>query len=232
MKPRTSRARRRLHVPRGWIVLWLLLAAGTSVIGRWVTDAPQQALRLLGRDVPQPVPARGIPFAEPINRAAARHGLDPALVAAVVAIESNFDPAALSPKGARGLMQVMPQTWPEVAPAACRAPECAFRPDANLDAGARYLRRMLVRFGGDVGLALAAYNAGPEAVARYGRPRYPETERYVRNVSLAWLEMRRGAGFLHPWALSAIRSFEVWQAAFWVGLLACAGVTLAIVRAA
>jgi soluble lytic murein transglycosylase len=170
-----------------------------------------------------------MPFADQINRTAVRHGLDPALVAAVVAIESDFDPRAVSPKGARGLMQVMPQTWPEVAPEDCPALACAFQPEANLEAGSRYLRRMLSRFGGDVRLALAAYNAGPGAVARHdGVPPYPETTEYLRRVSLAWLELRRAGGSLHALKLSGIRSFGVWETAFHGGLLTTAVVTLAI----
>jgi soluble lytic murein transglycosylase-like protein len=209
------------------------LVLATSVVGQWVVFAPQQALRLLEQGVPHAVRARDIPFADQINQSAARHGLDPALVAAVVAIESNFNPRAVSPKGARGLMQVMPQTWPEVAPAACRALACAFQPEANLEGGSRYLRRMLLRFGGDVTRALAAYNAGPGAVERHGGPPpYPETEQYLRRVSLAWLELRRGEGSVHPFVLNAIRSYEVWETAFRGGLLASALVTLAIVWAA
>jgi hypothetical protein len=90
----------------------VLLVLATSLAGQWVVFAPQQALRLLEHGVPHPAPARGGPFADQINGAAARHGLDPTLVAAVVAIESSFDPSAVSPMGARGLMQVMPPTWP------------------------------------------------------------------------------------------------------------------------
>jgi soluble lytic murein transglycosylase-like protein len=109
--------------------------------------------------------------------AARRHGLDPDLVQAVVAVESGFRPDALSPKGAQGLMQLMPRT------ARSLGVKDAFDPADNLDGGTRYLRALVTRYGGDVKHALAAYNAGEGAVARHGGvPPYPETLAYVRKV--------------------------------------------------
>lgn len=115
---------------------------------------------------------------EPLIRAAAeRAGVDPALVAAVAKAESGFRADAGSPAGARGLMQLMPST------AAGLGVTDILDPAQNLDAGARYLRAQLDRFGGDVRLALAAYNAGPGAVTRYGGvPPYQETQTYVTRV--------------------------------------------------
>jgi soluble lytic murein transglycosylase-like protein len=108
---------------------------------------------------------------------ARRHGLDPALVLAVVAVESGFQPRALSPKGAQGLMQLMPATARELGVSD------AFDAEQNLDGGARYLRALLEQSGGDVRLALAAYNAGPGAVKRHGGvPPYRETRQYVEKV--------------------------------------------------
>jgi soluble lytic murein transglycosylase-like protein len=112
-----------------------------------------------------------------VERAAAREGLDPALVHAVILVESRYDPVSRSPKGARGLMQLMPAT----------ARRFGVRditdPAQNIDAGTRYLRLLLDRFG-RVELALAAYNAGEEAVERHGRviPPYSETLAYVPRV--------------------------------------------------
>jgi soluble lytic murein transglycosylase-like protein len=109
--------------------------------------------------------------------AATRHGLDPELVLAVVGVESAFEPRAVSPKGARGLMQLMPRTARELGVAD------AFDAEANLDGGSRYLQALLKRYGGDLRRALSAYNAGPGAVARHGGvPPYPETRDYVRRV--------------------------------------------------
>ncbi len=109
--------------------------------------------------------------------AARRHGLDPALVLSVVAVESGFRPEAVSPKGAQGLMQLMPRT------AASLGVSDAFDPEQNLDAGVRHLEALVRQYGGDLTRALAAYNAGQGAVARYGGvPPYPETRAYVRRV--------------------------------------------------
>jgi soluble lytic murein transglycosylase-like protein len=109
--------------------------------------------------------------------AALRHGLDERLVLAVIAVESGFDPAAVSPKGAQGLMQLMPAT------AASLGVADAFDPAANVDGGARHLRSLLSRYGGDLRRALAAYNAGAGAVARHGGvPPYRETRAYVESV--------------------------------------------------
>jgi soluble lytic murein transglycosylase-like protein len=111
-----------------------------------------------------------------IRSAALAQGLEPALVKAVIAAESNFDPQAVSHKGAQGLMQLMPQT------ARSLGVTDSLVPSQNIDGGSRYLRAMLDRYG-DVSRALAAYNAGPEAVDRYrGIPPYRETRAYVARV--------------------------------------------------
>lgn len=106
----------------------------------------------------------------------ARYRIDPALIEAIVAAESGFDPKATSAAGARGLMQLMPKT------AAALDVADAYDPAQNVAAGTRYLRGLWDRFG-ELDLAVAAYNAGPNAVLRYGGiPPYPETRRYVREV--------------------------------------------------
>lgn len=122
-----------------------------------------------------------LPYGTLMVAAGQRYGIDPALIAAVVQVESGFDPRAVSPAGAKGLMQLMEAT------AAMLGVRDAFDPAQNIDAGARYLRDMLQRFDGDVRLALAAYNAGPAAVERAGgMPAYPETQAYVRSVLEAY----------------------------------------------
>ncbi|NCO69052.1 MAG: lytic transglycosylase domain-containing protein, partial [Acidobacteria bacterium] len=117
-----------------------------------------------------------MPYAADIERAAAAAGLHPRLVAAVVAVESNFKPYAVSRVGAAGLMQLMPAVWLGQRLAT------PYDPATNLLAGARHLRGLIDRFG-DVTLALAAYNAGVAPVERYGGvPPYRETRAYVRDV--------------------------------------------------
>jgi soluble lytic murein transglycosylase-like protein len=118
-----------------------------------------------------------VPFGAEITAAAKKHGIDPALLAGLVKQESGFNPNAGSPAGARGLTQLMPGT------AAGLGVTNVLDPLQNLDGGARYLRQQLDAFGGDVTRALAAYNAGPGAVQRYGGvPPYAETQNYVRIV--------------------------------------------------
>ncbi len=109
--------------------------------------------------------------------ASRRYGLEPALVLAVVAVESGFRPEAVSPKGAQGLMQLMPRT------AAALGVSDPLDPEQNLDAGVRHLEALLKQYNGDLRRALAAYNAGQGAVAKHsGVPPYRETREYVKRV--------------------------------------------------
>ncbi len=113
-----------------------------------------------------------------IDEAAARHHVDPSLVRSVVKVESNFNPNAVSPKGAMGLMQLMPST--------ARSLNVAnpFDPAQNVDAGVRHLRKLLDSYGGNIRLSLAAYNAGSGAVAHSaGVPHFRETQDYVRRIT-------------------------------------------------
>jgi soluble lytic murein transglycosylase-like protein len=117
--------------------------------------------------------------------AGARNGVDPVLLYAIMHRESSFKPGAISPKGARGLMQLMPAT------AARFGVRNIFDPAQNIDGGARYVRWLLNRFGGDVRLALAGYNAGEGAVDKYaGVPPYRETQEYVRLIGARYALMR------------------------------------------
>ena len=112
-----------------------------------------------------------------IEQVAARYELDPLLVRAVIEVESAYNPFAVSPKGARGLMQLMPQTARRLGV------RDSFNPWENVEGGVRYLKYLLEMFHGDQRLALAAYNAGEGAVFRYGGiPPYPETAWYIYRV--------------------------------------------------
>ena len=141
-----------------------------------VPDAP--AFRVTRPTTPN---AAHEPFEPLVQEYAARYGLRPGLVRAVIQVESGFDPGAMSPKGAMGLMQLMPATARALG---VRRP---YDPTENIRGGTAYLRQLLDRYGGDEVLALAAYNAGSGSVDRYGGqvPPYRETRDYVRKVGSA-----------------------------------------------
>ena len=114
---------------------------------------------------------------ELVEEAASRHRVDPELVHAIVQVESNYNPYAVSNKGARGLMQLIPATARRFGVVN------SFDPQANLDGGIRYLKYLMGMFNGDLQLSLAAYNAGEMAVARsQGVPPYRETRNYIRKI--------------------------------------------------
>jgi hypothetical protein len=126
-------------------------------------------------------PVAGDPakYEDTVRKTAKRYSLEPSLVKAVIRAESNFDPMAISPKGAMGLMQLMPDT------ARLHEVRNAFDPTENIHGGARHLRYLMDRYAGKLDLVLAAYNAGTKPVDECrGIPRIPETQEYVRRVRL------------------------------------------------
>jgi len=130
---------------------------------------------------PQPQPAATTPHPfdlnETVKAASGAYKLDPDLVTSVIRAESGFNVHAISPKGAQGLMQLMPQTATELGV------HNAFDPQANVEAGTRYLRELLERYDFDLVKALAAYNAGPQRIDQYGGvPPYFETKAYVARI--------------------------------------------------
>ncbi len=125
------------------------------------------------------------PFEKFIRAAAKRYDMDADLIHCVVAVESNFNPKAISPKRASGLMQLLPQT------AAHYGVKNIFDPEENINAGTRYLKELLGKYH-DLTLALAAYNAGPERVDQYGRrvPPYLETMKYVQRIAKSYAKIK------------------------------------------
>ncbi|RYL89788.1 lytic transglycosylase domain-containing protein [Sporolactobacillus sp. THM7-4] len=112
-----------------------------------------------------------------VSQIARKYSVDPALVASVIAAESGGNPDATSSSGAKGLMQLMPET------AAALGVTDPYDPARNIEGGTKYLRSMLDRFGGNTSLALAAYNAGPQNVIKYGGvPPFSETRTYIKRV--------------------------------------------------
>jgi Transglycosylase SLT domain len=167
----------RIHVTgyeRVGDTLRLTMAGGTLEI-------PAETLvRIDPEDIFLPVKIKSldVPFASFISESAQLHGVAPELVASVIAVESNFNPNAVSWRSARGLMQLMPQT------AARFGVTKVFDPRQNIEAGTRYLKELLLRYNGDLALTLAAYNAGPDRVEQYRSvPPYRETRDYVRRVT-------------------------------------------------
>jgi soluble lytic murein transglycosylase-like protein len=169
---------------------WKPVPAPNAAAMRAARSAAAEVNEYLGHESNQSATARIVnanfrgPIASPgdidnaIEQAAARHNVDPNLVRAVVKVESNFNPNAVSRKGAMGLMQLMPSTARQLK---VRNP---FDPEQNVDAGVRHLKQLLESYDGDIKLTLAAYNAGAGAVARSsGVPRYAETQNYVRRIT-------------------------------------------------
>lgn len=137
-------------------------------------------------------------FTDIIDRAAKQHEVDPALVRAVIHAESAFSPNALSPKGAQGLMQLMPATAEELGV------RDAFLPEQNIDGGVRYLAWLLAQHDGDTRLATAAYNAGPGAVRRHqGVPPFSETKTYIKRVDILHKRYREALRSANPLAATA-----------------------------
>jgi soluble lytic murein transglycosylase-like protein len=152
------------------------------------------AARTLSATTAAPAPAgtselpASVPYGDQITAAARRHGLDPALLAGLIRQESGFNPSAGSSAGAQGLTQLMPGT------AAGLGVTNSLDPAQAIEGGAKYLAQQLKAFGGDVARGLAAYNAGPGAVQRFGGvPPYAETQNYVRKVQAFAAEYRAAA---------------------------------------
>jgi membrane-bound lytic murein transglycosylase MltF len=144
-------------------------------------DVPTSEIDRFEKDLSVLAPGKTLPSSQPmnevINTVSSRHHLDPDLINSVIHAESGFNPRAVSPKGAQGLMQLMPQTASRLGVVD------SFDPGANVEGGTRYLRELLERYNFDLIKALAAYNAGPQRVEQYhGVPPYYETQAYVARI--------------------------------------------------
>jgi len=161
----------RLQLQGGWMDV-----STTDV----VKIEPEEVFAPIVQPAAAPSPAADAnqpPYRELILAAASRYGLDAELISSVVEVESNFNPKAISAKNARGLMQLLPET------AARLGVKDIFDPKENIDAGTHYLHDLLQLYKNDLTLALAAYNAGPDKVQKYGNvPPYRETQSYVKQV--------------------------------------------------
>lgn len=165
--------------------------------GGWVDVQTADVLKIEPEEVFTPVapdpPATpsappAPPYRELVSAAASRYGVDAELISSVMEVESHFDAKAISPKNARGLMQLLPQT------AARLGVKNIFDPQENIEAGTRYLKELLQLYNNNLTLALAAYNAGPEKVQKYGNvPPYRETVSYVNQVKRKYQKSKSAA---------------------------------------
>ena len=196
-----------------WLGVWILLLVvktspsfaedkiqafvnpdGKIIFTNLVNNTPAPVAALPGDVFNKEVP---VPLKTMVDTIAQTHGVDPALVLAVMKTESNFDRWAVSRKGALGLMQLIPETGRRFGV------RDFFDPQQNVDGGVRYLRFLLEKFKGNVDLSLAAYNAGENLVQRLGRiPAIPETTNYVRRIR-AMYKTKSARALLAPMAPAA-----------------------------
>ena len=184
-QPRPGSADIYQYTDESGVVHFSNVSVGTSKKFKRVRTEPtlqrdQEAAPRAAAASPAPRPSSGAPssaYADIINAACDRHGVDPALVHALVKVESDFNPTALSRKGAMGLMQLMPQTAMDMNVGN------SFNPNENIDGGVKYLKYLMDRYEGNLSLALAAYNSGETAVKKWGTiPPFRETQNYVQRI--------------------------------------------------
>jgi hypothetical protein len=166
-----------------------------QMTGGWVEVAVADVTAVEPEDTfkpipePPPGPVAVPPYTELVNAASSKYGVDADLISSVIAVESNFDPKAVSRKNARGLMQLLPETADRFGV------KDIFDPRENIEAGTRYLKELLQMYNNDLALTLAAYNAGPDRVQYYGGnvPPFRETISYVRQVKRTYAKSKSGS---------------------------------------
>ncbi|NJN64531.1 MAG: lytic transglycosylase domain-containing protein [Acidobacteria bacterium] len=193
-----------LQTRQALVVRSVTIEAGSAILdfgGGNTMRIPEASIREIRPIAPDPAPPapepnrvswqqkpwypRVQPYESLFLAAAKRHGVEPELIVSVAHQESRFDPFAISPKGAQGLMQLMPAT------ASTLQVDDPFDPAQNIEGGTKWLKRLLDLYAGDLDLALAAYNAGEKAVERYGGiPPFRETQDYVRTVRETYQALR------------------------------------------
>ncbi|HHY47636.1 MAG TPA: lytic transglycosylase domain-containing protein [Firmicutes bacterium] len=240
--------RGRRSTRQGWIFYYMMFClallltwlGASSALGR----NERAGLAALSRFSQGKAEVDSCPYAAEINLYALKTDLDPSLVAAVIAQESAFNPNAISPKGARGLMQIMPEVFKALNPESkCQADheppscgeDCIFDPVTNIKTGVKLLRSLIEDFDGDVITALAAYNAGGEAARKYqgdktpdGLPPYPETQQYARRIALLWPAFRSQGAHRAVFLTNLVVKVNSWAA--WANLAAWGLLFLWIVR--
>ena len=184
-----------------WYALLVLLLIDAAVItlARYLAEGYRQAVfDEFNSSAGKWQEVKKVPYADFINRYGKVYQLNPEVTAAVIQAESSFQPRAVSRAGANGLMQIIPDTWKQVNKRVniCKgrhagecSTECYFEPELNIGIGTAYLSELVQRFNGNMILALAAYNAGPGVVERYGGvPPYQETQEYVERIVGYWYQ--------------------------------------------
>lgn len=172
-----------------------------TVVGGTIEIPADELVRVEPEEIFLPTsagPQIQTPYADQVSAAANKYGVDPELITAVIAVESNFNPKAVSPRFARGLMQLRPEV------VARYGVTDVFDPAQNIDAGTHYLKELLEKYNQDLTLSLAAYNAGPDRVDQYGGvPPYPETQNYVRRITQGLKKKNSLVGTRQPRGVSS-----------------------------
>jgi hypothetical protein len=202
--------RRKGTLDKTWLFsffLFITVVMGLTGIGILVTEGPMiKTMKMMATVTEnQEILAGNLqPIIRLINKNALENNVDPNLVFAIIKSESNFNAMAKSTKGARGLMQIMPEVWEEYRKnticsgrhnndIVCHAGECIYSPEANIRVGVIYLKDLLQHYQGRVDLALEAYNAGISNVRPGSEPKYKETRGYVKKTLGFWQTLRRQA---------------------------------------
>ncbi|HEY8464719.1 MAG TPA: lytic transglycosylase domain-containing protein [Bacillota bacterium] len=194
-------------VDHSWLYAFFLLTSAVlsvAFLAIWITDSPvDQTLKMLSTIKSHSLPLEGDvdPLIHQINQVGLKYDIDPNLIFAVIAKESNFNPKAVSRAGARGLMQLTPFVWQEYSGSACtgthtnrvicKKNSCIFDPEANIRVGTKYLRILIDHYRGRIDLALEAYNAGLTNVVPGRQAKFSETRQYVKSVFLEWYNLRK-----------------------------------------